>query len=117
MLTVDISTFYLSTVYFYTPPHLLMSTFFHSTTAVKSKRIKKLTWGKKGHLGGKAYLGEEHDNIIGIGKREETTVSDVVVADPVTANTQIQIHRYTNTSIHKKQLKSTINRALREAVP
>ena len=83
MLTVDISTFYLSTVYFYTPPHLLMSTFFHSTTAVKSKRIKKLTWGKKGHLGGKAYLGEEHDNIIGIGKREETTVSDVVVANPV----------------------------------
>ena len=73
---------------FYTPPHLLMSTFFHSTTAVKSKRIKKLTWGKKGHLAGKAYLGEEHDNIIGIGKREETTVSDVVVADPVTANTQ-----------------------------
>ena len=82
-----------------------MSTFFHSTTAVKSKRIKKLTWGKKGHLGGKAYLGEEHDNIIGIGKREETTVSDVVVADPVTANTQIQIHRYVNKNtqiqIHK----------------
>ena len=60
-----------------------MSTFFHSTTAVKSKRIKELTWGKKGHLGGKAYLGEEHDNIIGIGKREETAVSDVVVTNPV----------------------------------
>ena len=28
-------------------------------------------------------LGEEHDHIVGIGNWEETTVSDVVVANPV----------------------------------
>ena len=58
---------------------------------MKSKIIRKA------HLGKKAHLGEEHDHIIGIGKREETTVSDIVVADPVAANTQIQIHKFANT--------------------
>ena len=64
---------------------------------------------KSSHEGKKAHLGEEHDHIIGIGKREETTVSDIVVTDPVAANTQIQIHKYENTQIQIYHLLSSVH--------